>query len=491
MIEAGAAAASAVGIGATGTVASTLAAAALPISSPKILNLVNERNMYASQLREDQHIAAAAAAESTAPAANSSNNNVRDDVRSAAATALTSDTTPEDAEVTQINSLVRPPLPPQSRFKRSPNGNTDRSSAPSKTADGVPPASDADEDSAAASAGEDDIGADGENGNSPTQKIFSRRLQSKRSHFARKIDRITIGTQTIQQLPQTYEQIFLELLAGTADAMPAVKNAPESDADVAPPHSGSAVVPAVHVPLSSHALLDQLIETAVRKKPTGGGGSSAVEQIQLLNLQLQYERYRREVHAERNRRLLGKSRANASLEMDNEKLREQREKLAAEVDELTQALNRARVMRTAQENEHSAEVQRLQRDVHAERALGAELRSHVESLQRSVADERRQRQEAIGALAACKAELFDMRNELAQTQERAEWGVRCREELQRLQHEVLLMGEIQVKCRERLAEVNGWQTREAEAALVRTAYAEEVKGECNRRNQVLARYWCD
>ncbi len=38
------------------------------------------------------------------------------------------------------------------------------------------------------------------------------------------------------------------------------------------------------------------------------------EQIMLLNIQLQFERQRREVHAERNRRLLGRSRNNRALE---------------------------------------------------------------------------------------------------------------------------------------------------------------------------------
>lgn len=38
------------------------------------------------------------------------------------------------------------------------------------------------------------------------------------------------------------------------------------------------------------------------------------EQIELLKIQLQFERQRREVYAERNRRLLGRSRDNRALE---------------------------------------------------------------------------------------------------------------------------------------------------------------------------------
>lgn len=38
------------------------------------------------------------------------------------------------------------------------------------------------------------------------------------------------------------------------------------------------------------------------------------QQLQLMQMQLQFERHRREVHAERNRRLLGKLRESRGLE---------------------------------------------------------------------------------------------------------------------------------------------------------------------------------
>lgn len=41
------------------------------------------------------------------------------------------------------------------------------------------------------------------------------------------------------------------------------------------------------------------------------------DQITLLTLQLQFERNRREVHAERNRRLLGKSRTSRAVDENN------------------------------------------------------------------------------------------------------------------------------------------------------------------------------
>lgn len=49
----------------------------------------------------------------------------------------------------------------------------------------------------------------------------------------------------------------------------------------------------------------------------GLDASSANQQLQLMQMQLQFERQRREVHAERNRRLLGKLRDSRALEEHN------------------------------------------------------------------------------------------------------------------------------------------------------------------------------
>lgn len=43
-------------------------------------------------------------------------------------------------------------------------------------------------------------------------------------------------------------------------------------------------------------------------------------QLKLMSVQLQFEEHRREIHAERNRRLLGRSRRNKTLEEYNSAL---------------------------------------------------------------------------------------------------------------------------------------------------------------------------
>lgn len=48
------------------------------------------------------------------------------------------------------------------------------------------------------------------------------------------------------------------------------------------------------------------------------GGAELGEQLALLHAQLLYERWRREAHAERNRRLLGRCRQARALELQNQ-----------------------------------------------------------------------------------------------------------------------------------------------------------------------------
>lgn len=207
------------------------------------------------------------------------------------------------------------------------------------------------------------------------------------------------------------------------------------------------------------------------------------DQIQMLNQQLQFERYRREVHAERNRRLLGKSRVNAALEMDNEKLREQKDQLVHDVEELTLLLNKARVARTQQEQDFDRECSRYQREIQSERDEKKALKENIEAMHRNLASEQKCKKDLASELEAVRAEMFDLRNELMQTKDRAEMGLHYKNELVRLQSEVVLLGEIQMKCKDKLSELDGLKARDEEADCARTAYMEEVKG--NKYNAFL------
>lgn len=333
----------------------------------------------------------------------------------------------------------------------------------------------------------DDEDANAKPSSAANEAPKSKLLRSKRSNFANKKERITIGTQTLEQLPQTYQQIFVDLLELGESSRPDLA-AGESAAILgatSPPPAVDSVLSSMlntrSTPLSPHSILDQYIETTVKKRefsqePANNRIDVYRDQIQLLNLQLQFERYRREVHAERNRRLLGKSRVNAALEMDNDKLREQKDQLVHDVEELTVMMNKARTSRTQQEQEFERECSRYQRDIQSERDEKKSLKENIEALVRSLTNEQKGRKDLTAELEAVRAEMFDMRNELLQTQERADMGLLYKNELVRLQSEMVLMGEIQMKCKDKLSELDGLRARDEEAEGIRAAYTEEVKG---------------
>ncbi|CAD0203678.1 unnamed protein product [Chrysodeixis includens] len=66
----------------------------------------------------------------------------------------------------------------------------------------------------------------------------------------------------------------------------------------------------------------------------GGGGAELAEQLALAHAQLMYERWRRDAHAERNRRLLGRCRQVRALELQNAALHERLRAAQRERDEL-------------------------------------------------------------------------------------------------------------------------------------------------------------
>ncbi|XP_037026042.1 hamartin [Bradysia coprophila] len=291
------------------------------------------------------------------------------------------------------------------------------------------------------------------------EALKSRTLRLKPTDIDDACERTTVGTQTVEQLPPTYEKLLV------------CANEP-----AAPSKTTNSLVGST--PMSPHTLLDQYIETSIKKKHSKDNNNQTEhyrDQIQLLNIQLRYEQYRREVHAERNRRMLGKSRLNAVLEMENEKLKEEKEKLVRAVDDLTNDLNKSRIMQTRRDQDYSQEVNTLKRDIQQERDEKKQLLLQIENLQRRLGDEKNEKKDISQDLEAARAELFDLRNELQQTQYQADLGLQYKDEFNRLQSEIVLMGEIHVKCRDKLSELNDLRGRDVEQDALTLAYENEIR----------------
>ncbi|KAI8440761.1 hypothetical protein MSG28_009093 [Choristoneura fumiferana] len=129
------------------------------------------------------------------------------------------------------------------------------------------------------------------------------------------------------------------------------------------------------------------------------GGGEAAEQLALVHAQLLYERWRREAHAERNRRLLGRCRQVRALELGAAALRDQLRAAARERDALRARLARdgppaleraARARADAALREERCARAADRAELTRARGAGFDAARHVEALARAaLAGERR------------------------------------------------------------------------------------------------------
>lgn len=297
-------------------------------------------------------------------------------------------------------------------------------------------------------------------------------LRSKRKNFEQ-TEYSTSETQTVEQVPQT-EQIFLELFSGNGQKKSSTVTATPS---MSAPQKTYA--PNVTTPLSPHSLLDQYIETSIKKRSSSDSSNRIdlyKDQIQLIHLQLQYERYRREMHAERNRRLLGKSRTNTALQMENEKLKEQKEKLSRDFEKLTANLNKTCVSKMNDEKKYLEDKAEITKRFQAKCDENRKLIGTIEQLQRQTNDDAQLKQTLTTDLENANAEIFSLENDLQQAKFQAQIGLDYKRELNRLQSEVILMGETQIKCKEKLSELANFRSRDVEYDSLVNIYELETKG---------------
>ncbi|KAL5284498.1 TSC1 family protein [Megaselia abdita] len=193
------------------------------------------------------------------------------------------------------------------------------------------------------------------------------------------------------------------------------------------------------------------------------------EQLQLLNVQLRYERYRRDMHAERNRRLMGRSRDKRTLEMENKKLREQLDSQNMNYPDQCRSYNKQLDSKLLDENKFLKQKHKEQSD------LINQMKMKNDELQEKFNTEMRNRKEDKEKIDQLNGEVFELRHDLEQSQVHISLGKKYKEDLTRLEGELLMMGEIQLKCREKLLELDSIRVRDEEYKIMERAYINEVK----------------
>ncbi|ALC45975.1 Tsc1, partial [Drosophila busckii] len=260
------------------------------------------------------------------------------------------------------------------------------------------------------------------------------------------------GTQTLEMLPSHYESDLFELLFECKEQ----RNQYERNQ------------------LYPQDLLDQYIMRSIHAKESFEP-SNLQEQCQLMCLQLQYECYRRGIHAERNRRLMGRSRDKRSLEMECERLREQLKNFDAKNRDLAQKYDNVIRLSNERQNNYSDEVTELKSKYQYELEQNKCLRQANDDLQARLSEELAQRKEINYELESLRGQIFNMRTELQHVQQQADLGQQYKQELSRLEVEFIIMGEVQVRCRDRLAEIDNYRARDEELQMLQESYNAELK----------------
>ncbi|XP_034117211.1 hamartin [Drosophila albomicans] len=263
------------------------------------------------------------------------------------------------------------------------------------------------------------------------------------------------GTQTLEVLPPHYEDSLYELLFECKEQ----RNKYERSQ------------------LYPQDILDQFITRCIHNKDNGLDltVNAQQEQCQLMCLQLQYESYRRGIHAERNRRLMGRSRDKRSLEMERDRLREQLKNFDAKNRDLAHKMDtdtrRANERQISYNEELAALLGKYQHELEQKQCL----RQANEDLQTRLNAEMQQREELRRERDSLRGQLFSMSTELLRAQQEAEVGLQCKQELARLETEFIIMGEVQVRCRDRLAEIDNYRARDEELQMLQESYNAELK----------------
>lgn len=223
-------------------------------------------------------------------------------------------------------------------------------------------------------------------------------------------------------------------------------------------------------------MLDQYIEASIKKQSSSDLGVNRSVELHLLYLQLQYERYRREVHAERNRRLLGKSRDNAALKKDNDKLRYESDRLSKEITAMTSTLNDTKISLNVKQQEYFQDCERLRNEIRAEQTKNNDLQLELDAVKETLTHEKEQKKEMMVSLEAARADIFDLKHLLRLREDQAEIGMKYKEDLQHMHAKEILMNELQIKLNEKMIELSNLRARDGEMESMRHSFMGEVEG---------------
>ncbi|XP_068982212.1 hamartin isoform X4 [Bombus flavifrons] len=262
--------------------------------------------------------------------------------------------------------------------------------------------------------------------------------------------------------------------------------------------------------LSPTAMLDRYVETCThgsnysgekmrtnaikqkQRKENGGEDEVAEEDtfdvecasqlLQLMQMQLQFERQRREVHAERNRRLLGKLRDSRALEEHNYALTDRLKIMEKEVESLKAELERNKREACQAEDQYKDALHHWQTKCVDEQRQNQILKDRLESVEVKLKNEQKKVADCEQRIQSTEASLFDAGHQLRVALKAANRSKELERTLDTVQKKFLLLAEAQTKLQESTGGLSPMTKQEV--TQIQKSYAEELT---NLRRQLESR----
>lgn len=282
------------------------------------------------------------------------------------------------------------------------------------------------------------------------------------------VERVTACTQTDEPQPLIYEPLFLSVFPPIEQIQ---QHSAPPDVIHQPPLRESTLY-------SPRTALETFIETTVRslceRKKSGVDNNelkNLKQQLELVMLQLQFEKHRREVHAERNRRLLGKSRTNRALEEHNSALRDQVALMQKEIETLHNELERSKRDAKHSRDELQGTLNYWQEQTGTLQRKLKETQGQICLLEKQLEEEKKEIIFLNGVCTKSRAELFELRNTLAGATAAATAWKEMKGELATLQHHLVAAGELESRLRATISTLTLKCHKNAEALMATRSYS--------------------
>ncbi|GAB6021960.1 hamartin, variant 2 [Chamberlinius hualienensis] len=197
-------------------------------------------------------------------------------------------------------------------------------------------------------------------------------------------------------------------------------------------------------------------------------------QLQLLHAQLMYERNKREIHAERNRRLLGKAKHSKVLEEQNYAIKDQMKLLEKEIAAVNASITKLRRNNLINLETKEQEIQKLKAEVRSNVLEKVNLTKRVADLVSEVSVSKLEAVDLKKHVDKVESDLFNCLHELQTIQTEVGLNSKLKEEIVKLTRELLLMTELNKKYSDNITSLQTNFNYESELSSLHDTYDKEI-----------------